>query len=73
MSNMKCLSIKTDMNRREFLRTAFSALGFSALPGGALFAAPEGWKHGGVPNLVFGVLSDTHLRTRHRGDKLGAN
>ena len=61
------------MNRREFLRTAFSALGFSALPGGALFAAPEGWKHGGVPNLVFGVLSDTHLRTRRIGNKLGAN
>ena len=28
-----------------------------------MFAAPSGWKHGGKPNLVFGVLSDTHFRT----------
>ncbi|MBO7683493.1 MAG: metallophosphoesterase [Kiritimatiellae bacterium] len=53
------------MNRREFIRSGLGALGFTALPGGALFAAPPGWKHGGRPNVVFGVVSDTHLRTVH--------
>ena len=49
------------MTRRDFIGNALAALGFSALPGGRLLAAPPGWKHGGSPNLVFGVLSDTHL------------
>ena len=48
-------------SRREFLSGAV-ALAFG---GWRLFAAPLGWKHGGKPNLVFGVVSDTHLRTRH--------
>ena len=51
------------MTRRDFIGNALAALGFSALPGGCLFVAPPGWKHGGSPNLVFGVISDTHLRT----------
>ena len=46
-------------SRREFLSGA-AAFG---LGGWRLFAAPSGWKHGGKPNLVFGVLSDTHFRT----------
>jgi len=49
--------------RRDFLKEALAALGFSALPGGVLFAAPPGWTHPGEPRLAFGVLSDTHLRT----------
>lgn len=53
-----------EVSRREFLKDSLAALGFVALPGGFLFAAPEGWKPGKKPNLVFGVLSDTHLRTR---------
>ena len=61
------------MNRREFLQGMFAALGFSALPGGWLFAAPSGWKPKGKPNLVFGVVSDTHLRTANRGNRIGAN
>ena len=44
------------MTRRDFIRNALAALGFSALPGGRLLAAPPGWKHGGSPNLVFGVI-----------------
>ena len=28
--------------------------------------------HGGVPNLVFGVVSDTHLRTTRKGNGIGA-
>ena len=52
------------MTRRDFLKNTFSALGFTSLPGGFLFAAPPGWKHGKKPKLVFGVLSDTHLCSR---------
>ena len=57
-----------DISRREFLKESLAALGFAALPGGFLFAAPPGWKRGGRPNIVFGVVSDTHLRTAHSGN-----
>ena len=56
-----------NLSRREFLKGGLAALGFAALPGGFLFAAPKGWKRGGKPNLVFGVVSDTHLRTAWDG------
>ena len=52
-------------SRREFLSGA-AAFG---LGGWRLFAAPSGWKHGGKPNLVFGVVSDTHIRTDWSGEK----
>ena len=52
-----------NISRREFLQGA-AAFG---LGGWRLFAAPAGWKHGGKPNLVFGVVSDTHLRTTADG------
>ena len=61
------------VNRRDFIGGTLAALGFSALPGGLIFAAPPGWKHGGKPNLVFGVVSDTHLRTANKGNGIGAN
>lgn len=48
--------------RHDFLKGALAALGFSALPGG-LFAAPKGWKIEKKPNLIFGILSDTHLQS----------
>ena len=48
-------------NRREVLKGGLSSLGFMALPGG-LFAAPPGWKPMKKPNLVLGVMSDSHLR-----------
>jgi len=51
--------------RREFVKDSFAALGFLALPGG-LFAAPAGWKPKKKPDLVFGVLSDTHLMVNRR-------
>ena len=54
--------------RREFLKESLAALGFAVLPGGWLFAAPPGWKQKGMPNLVFGVISDTHLRTAVKGN-----
>ena len=53
------------MTRRDFFKEAFAVLGFTSLPGGFLFAAPEDWTSGKKPNLVFGVVSDTHLHTRH--------
>ena len=53
-----------DVTRRDFIGGSLAALGFVALPGGFLFAAPPGWKHGKKPKLVFGVLSDTHLCSR---------
>ena len=56
-------------SRREFIGGAAAF----ALGGWRLFAAPSGWKHGGKPNLVFGVVSDTHLRTANRGNRIGAN
>ena len=59
------------MTRRNFIGGAFAALGFTALPSGFLFAAPSGWKHDRKPNLVLGVLSDTHLRTGVKGENLG--
>ena len=57
------------ISRREFL---FGAAVFG-LGGWRLFAAPPGWKHGGKPNLVFGVVSDTHLRTAWNGKSVDRN
>ena len=54
--------MKSEVSRRDLLKSSFASIGFAALPGGFLFAAPSGWKHGGKPNLVFGVLADTHFR-----------
>lgn len=50
-----------NLTRREFARGGLAALGFLALPGG-LFAAHAGWKPSKKPNLVLGVMSDSHLR-----------
>ena len=54
------------LTRREFVKDSLSSLGFLALPGG-LFAAPAGWKPKKKPNLVFGVVSDTHMRVGYGG------
>lgn len=45
------------VTRAGFLR------GLAAMFGTRLFAAPAGWTPPGKANLVFGVVSDTHLRT----------
>lgn len=59
------------ISRLDFLRGILASLGFYALGGGPLFAAPPGWRGGGKPNLVFGVVSDMHLKTSHSGKGLG--
>ena len=59
------------LSRREFLINGVAA--FGSLFVNRLFAAPPGWKPSGTPNLVFGVLSDTHLRTGVKSENLGAN
>ena len=57
------------ITRREFVKDGLAALGFLALPGG-LFAAPADWKPKKKPNLVFGILSDTHLMVEYDGKSL---
>ena len=42
-----------------------ASMGVGALGGGRLFAAPPGWTPPKNANIVFGVISDTHLRTVH--------
>ena len=59
-----------DMTRREFVKDSLTALGFLALPGTPLFAAPGGWKPKKKPNLVLGILSDTHLMVEWDGVSL---
>ena len=57
------------IQRRNILKTGLSALGLLALDGLPVFAAPAGFKPNGNPNLVLGVLSDTHLRVGWNGVK----
>ena len=53
---------------RPFLTTRAGFLkGLAAAFGARLFAAPPGWTPSGKANLVFGVVSDTHLRTTADG------
>ena len=51
-----------NLTRRNFAKGGLASLGFLSLPGG-LFAAPPRWKPKKKPNLVFGILSDTHLQS----------
>ena len=62
-----------NLSRLDFLKGALSAFGLGALGGRRIFAAPPGWKPPANPNLTFGVVSDTHLRTSNAGRGIGAN
>ena len=53
------------VSRLGFIKGIFASMGLGALGGGRLFAAPPGWTPPKGANLVFGVVSDTHLRTMH--------
>ena len=59
-----------EMNRREFVKGGLAALGFLALDGLPVFAAPTGFEPKKKPNLAFGILSDTHLRVEWDGKSL---
>ncbi len=57
------------MNRRQFLTSSLGALGFSMVPGSRLWAAPTGWTAKGAPKLVFGFVTDTHIRRDGNPDR----
>ena len=61
------LSSKQGVSRQDFLRGIAASLGLGAFGGWRIFAATPGWKPPRKPNLVFGVISDTHLRTTANG------
>ena len=51
------------LKRREFMKGGLAAAGLGLFGGAhSLLAAPRGWKPKKKPNLVFGVMSDTHMR-----------
>ena len=62
----------TNISRSSFLKGLFSAFGTCAC-GGRIFAAPPGWTPPKNPRLVFGAVSDTHLRTSVNGKGRGKN
>ena len=53
------------ISRLGFIRGILASMGVGALGGGRLFAVPSGWTPPKNANLVFGVVSDTHLRTTY--------
>lgn len=56
------------LKRREFVKGGLAAAGLGLFGGAtSLFAAPPGWKPKKKPNLVFGVMSDTHMRCHYDG------
>ena len=50
------------MNRRSFIRNSMSLAALSFCRPGVAFAAPHGEHLKGTPNLIFGLLSDIHVR-----------
>ena len=59
-----------NLDRKDFLK--YGAM-FVLLGGRRLFAAPSGWVPHTKPNIVFGVLADTHLRISRDGGYDGRN
>ena len=56
------------LKSREFVKGSLAAAGLGFLGGNTpLFAVPAGWKPKKKPNLVFGVMSDTHMRCHYDG------
>ena len=54
---------RNGISRKDFLQGAMAAMGLGFLGGRRIFAVPSGWVPDGEANLVFGVVSDTHIRT----------
>ena len=63
--------MNTAMNtsRRDFFRGVAAFAGFASMGGIRVLAAPQDWKPTKKPDLVFGVLSDTHLMVNRRNGK----
>ena len=61
---------RCEIKQARVFKGGLHSLGLLALPGG-LWAAPAGFKPSKKPNLVFGTISDTHLRTDGTGKVLG--
>ena len=56
------------LKRREFMKGGLAAAGLGLFGGAhSLFAAPRGWKPKKKLNLIFGVMSDTHMRCHYDG------
>ena len=55
------------LSRQDFLKRGLAALAMGAFDGLPVFAAPVGFKPTKKPNLVFGILSDTHLQSGWNG------
>ena len=53
-----------NVSRLDFIRGVLASLGLGSVGVGRVFAVPSGWRPAKRANLVFGVVSDTHLRTR---------
>ena len=51
------------ISRKGFLRGGLASLALFALDGLPVFAAPPDWKPKRKPDIVFGMLADTHLMT----------
>ncbi|MBO4287320.1 MAG: metallophosphoesterase [Kiritimatiellae bacterium] len=59
-----------DTTRREFFKGMMAAAGLTSFGTRRVFAAPDGWTPPRPPNITFGVVSDTHLRTDRTGKKI---
>ena len=57
-----------NLSRLDFLKGI--AAGAASAGPWRLFAAPEGWTPPKDPNITFGVVSDTHLRTDRTGRQI---
>jgi predicted phosphodiesterase len=62
-----------NLSRQEFLKGVLASLGFGVLESQRIFAAPLGWERPSNPNVSFGIVSDTHLRTDLSGKKLAGS
>ncbi len=53
-------------SRKEFLQGVLASMGLGFLGGRRLFAVSPGWTPSGAARLVFGVISDTHVRSDYQ-------
>ena len=61
-NNLNIIERISAMNRRLFIRRSLSFAGLAVCRPGIVFAAKHGEYLSGKPNLVFGAISDIHVR-----------